>query len=422
MKDQIAFFFPPFGPLRPGGRPLPFALLLFFSLSLPLSLLAQEEGTLTLQQVVSQVLAVHPLTQAAQARVQAALGMVRQARAYANPAFTFTNNEATEERTYGLTQSLEWPFKRTYRIGVAEAEEQVAEGEQNSARQEVIAAAREAFLSALLAQEGNRVAEAFVEATQQLRRSTEKLFQEGDIAEFEVVKAGVEAMRAETDLEKARGQLKTALAGLNLLLARAEDSPLALASSLLALPPVRSMAELFPLAEEQNPLLIAQRRMVEKERLNLKLAWASLVPDFSIDAARGEAEEGVGPLVGLTFSFPLWDRKEGAIASARSKVAEAEATLQATQLRVRQTLLKAYRDWEVASRQVDAFAKGLVVQAEQAAALAEHSYREGEGDLLGVLDAERSLLSVRRDYAQALFDMQLAWVTVERAAGIGTDQ
>jgi len=389
---------------------------------LPFSLLAQEEGALTLQQVVSQVLAVHPLTQAARARVQAALGMVRQARAYANPAFTFTNNEATEERTYGLTQSLEWPFKRTYRIGVAEAEEQVAEGEQNSARQEVIAAAREAFLSALLAQEGNRVAEAFVEATQQLRRSTEKLFQEGDIAEFEVVKAGVEAMRAETDLEKARGQLKTALAGLNLLLARAEDSPLALASSLLALPPVRSMAELFPLAEEQNPLLIAQRRMVEKERLNLKLAWASLVPDFSIDAARGEAEEGVGPLVGLTFSFPLWDRKEGAIASARSKVAEAEATLQATQLRVRQTLLKAYRDWEVASRQVDAFAKGLVVQAEQAAALAEHSYREGEGDLLGVLDAERSLLSVRRDYAQALFDMQLAWVTVERAAGIGTDQ
>src|SRR6266704_820959 len=87
-----------------------------------LLLLAQEEGALTLQQVVSQVLAVHPLTQAARARVQAALGMVRQARAYANPAFTFTNNEATEERTYGLTQSLEWPFKRTYRIGVAEAD------------------------------------------------------------------------------------------------------------------------------------------------------------------------------------------------------------------------------------------------------------------------------------------------------------
>jgi len=388
---------------------------------LPLSLLAQEERALTLQEVVSQVLAVHPLTQAAHARVKAALAMVHQARAYANPSFTFTNNEATEERSYGFIQPIEWPFKRTYRIGVAEAEEQIAEGEQNGARQEVIAAAREAFLSALLAQEGSRVAEAFVETTQQLQRSTKKLFQEGDIAEFEVIKTGVETMRAQTDLEKARGQLETALAGLNLLLERTEDSPLALAGSLLPLPAVRPLAKLFLLAEEQNPLLTAQRQVVERERLNLKLARASLMPDLSIEAGPAE-ESDIGSLVGFTLSFPLWDRKEGAITAARSKVAEAEATLRATQLQVRQALLKAYRNWEVARRQADAFAKGLVVQAEQAAALAEQSYREGEGDLLGVLDAERSLLTVRRDYAQALFDTQLAWVAVEQAAGIGTDQ
>ena len=373
--------------------------------------------------MVRQVLAAHPLTQAARARVQAALGMTRQARAYTNPTFTFTNSEFIFERTYSLTQPLEWPFKRTYRIGVAEAEEQIAEGEQRSVRQEVIAAAREAFLSVLLAQEGNRVATAFVEATQRLQSSTEKLFQEGDIAEFEVIKARVEAMRAETDLEKLRGQLQTARSGLNLLLGRAEDSPLALVGSLLTPPSVPALVELLPLAEEQNPLLAAQRRMVEREQLNLKLAWASLVPDFAVDVGHGEDRQtGItGPIVGLSFSFPLWDRKEGAIAAARSKVAVAEASVRATQLQVHQTLLTAYRNWEVARGQVEAFAKGLVVQAEQAASLAEQSYHEGAGDLLGVLDAERSLLTVRRDYAQALFDMQLAWVAVERAAGIGTD-
>ncbi len=396
------------------------ALLLLWRVPL---LCAQEDGSFTLPEVVRQVLAAHPLTQAAQARVSAALGMVRQARAYPNPAFTFTNNDFTFERTYGLTQSLEWPFKRNYRVGVAEAEEQIAEGEQNGVRQEVIAAAREAFLSVLLAREGNRIALAFVEATQHLQGSTEKLFQEGDIAEFEVIKARVEAMRAETDLEKVRGQLTTARSGLNLLLERAADAPLALEGSLLTPPSLPPLAELLPLAEAQNPLLVAQRRVVEREQLNLKLAWASLVPDFSVDVARGEDRKAgvTGPLVGLTFSFPLWDRKEGAIAAARSKVAVAEASVRATQLQVHQTLLTAYRNWEVARGQVEAFAKGLVVQAEQAASLAEQSYHEGAGDLLGVLDAERSLLTVRRDYAQALFDMQLAWVAVERAAGIGTD-
>lgn len=67
-------------------------------------------------------------------------------------AFTFTNNAFTIERSYGFTQSLEWLFKRTYRISVAQAEEQIAEEAQQSVRQDVIAAAREAFLSVPLAQ------------------------------------------------------------------------------------------------------------------------------------------------------------------------------------------------------------------------------------------------------------------------------
>src|SRR5262249_22308350 len=260
---------------------------------------AQEDQSFTLPEIVKQVLAVHPLTQAAQARVTAALGMVRQARAYPNPAFTFTNNDFTFERTYSLTQPFEWPFKRTYRIGVAQAEEQVAEGEEKNVRQDVIAAAREAFLSVLLAQEGSRVAEVFVEATRRLQSSTEKLFQEGDIAEFDVIKARVEALRAETELEKTRGQFHTARSGLNLLLGRAEDLPLTLTGSLLTPPSVLALAELLSLAEAQNPLLAAQRQTLEKEQLNLKLAWASLLPDFAVDVGHGEDRKAgvTGPVV-----------------------------------------------------------------------------------------------------------------------------
>src|SRR6476620_8882174 len=59
--------------------------------------LAQETESLTLPGVVQRVLATHPLTQAAQARVQTAVGLARQARAYVNPSFTFTNNDFTFE-------------------------------------------------------------------------------------------------------------------------------------------------------------------------------------------------------------------------------------------------------------------------------------------------------------------------------------
>lgn len=390
----------------------------------PCPLWAQDDTPRTLQAVIQQVLTVHPLNQAAASRVQAASGVMRQAGAYANPTFTFELNDPSREYTYLLRQPLEWPFKRGYRIGVATADEHIAESEQSSVRQELIAAAREAFFRLLLAQESSRTVTIFATTTEKLLQSTTRLFQEGDVPEFDVTKAKVETLRVATELEKARGQLITAQAGLNLLLGREENIPVVLTGMLDFSPAVPSLAVLLARAEEQSPQLAAQRQTVERERLNVKLAWSSLVPDPAVDIAkRDNVGAGVsGPIVGLSFVVPLWDRKEGAIAAAESRLAAAEATLQASRLQIRQALLTAYRNWETAAGQVSVFSQGLVRQAEEAATLAERRYREGEGDLLGVLDAQRSLLAVRRDYAQALFDRLMAWITLERTAGIGTDQ
>jgi cobalt-zinc-cadmium efflux system outer membrane protein len=383
--------------------------------------LAQETETLSLQSVVQHVLSVHPLTQAAQARVQATFGLTRQAGAYANPTFSYEDNDPSREHTYGLKQPLEWPFKRTYRIDIAKADEHIAESEQGGTRQELIAVAREAFFQVLLAQELSQTAEAFAFATAQIQESIEKRFQEGDVPEFEVTKARVESLRAATDLEKARGQLATVRASLSLLLGRGENSSFSLEGSLLTAPLVPSLAELFSRAEEQNAQLIAQKQKVEREQLNLKLTWSFLIPDPEVSIAKRDNVGVSGPIVGLSFSIPLWDRKEGAIAAARSSVEAAEATLRALRLQVHQALLAAHRNWETATKQVDAFTQGLIGQAEEAAVLAQRSYQEGAGDLLGVLDAQRSLLMVRRDYAQALFDRDMAWVTVERAAGLAAE-
>lgn len=397
----------------------------FFLLSSLLLRVAEGEEPLTLSRTVQQVLAVHPLTQAAEARVQETLGLVRQAGAYANPTFAFEHNDPSREQTYSLKQPLEWPFKRAYRIGMAQADEQIAEQAQASVRQDLIAAAREAFFRFLLAQENNHVTAAFSTATEQLLQSTTTLFQEGDVPEFDVTKAKVEMLRASTELDKTHGQLIAARTGFNLLLGKMGDSPLAVDGSLMTAVIIPPLEELSVRAEKENPQINAQRRTVERERLDAKLTWSALIPDPSIDFAKRDnlTPPGVsGPVVGFSFVIPLWDRKEGAITAARSKLVGAEAILRATRLQVRQALLAAYRNWDTASGQVTMFSQGLVAQAEEATTLAERRYREGEGDLLGVLDAQRSLLAVRRDYAQALFDRLMAWIALERVAGIGMEQ
>lgn len=395
--------------------------LLWLALPIPAQAGEAVREPLSLHNVVQRVLATHPFTQAAQARVLTALGLTRQAGAYANPRFSFEDNDPSHEYTYGLTQPLEWPFKRTYRIGIAKADEQIAKIAQGETRQDLIAVAREAFFQVLLAEESNHIAETFATTTARLQEAVQKRFQEGDVPEFEVTKARVESLRAATDLEKTKGQLISVRAGLSLLLGEREEAPLVLNGSLLLAPQVPSFAELLTRAEEQNAQLTAQKQKVEREQMNLRLAWSVLVPDPEVSIAKKDIVGVSGPVVGLSFSMPLWDRNEGAIAAARGQVEEAEAILRATRLQLHQALLTAYRNWETATQQVEAFTQGLVAQAEEAAALAQRSYEEGAEDLLSVFDAQRSLLSVRRDYTQALFDRDMAWVTVERTAGIAAE-
>ena len=389
----------------------------------PAVLLAEGQASLSLPAVVQQVLTQHPLPQAAEAHVEASRGLTRQAGAYPNPTFAFEHNDPSREQTYLFKQPLEWPFKRTYRIGVAAANAHIAEREQEGVHQDLIAAAREGFFRVLVAEKFQRIAQTFVATIVQLHASVAQRFAAGDVPEFEVTKAEVELVRATTDRKKIDGQLVTARASLNLLLGNSETTPLMLDGSLAVRPTVPAFEELVARADKQNPQLRVQQRVVEREQLNLKLAWASLVPDPEIDLAkRDNLSSGIsGPIVGLSFSVPLWDHKEGAIAAARHTVEEAEARLRTTRLQLRQALLTAYRIWQTATEQVDAYTTGVLTQAEEAATLAERSYREGEGDLLGVLDAQRSLLIVRRDYTQALFDQDLAWVAIEHAAGIATE-
>src|SRR5262249_43802416 len=161
---------------------------------------------------------------------------------------------------------------------------------------------------------------------------------------------------------KTQGQLATVRVGLSLLLGEGEDFPLSLDGSLLSAPAIPAFAEVLARAEEQNAQLAAQKQKVEREKLNLKLAWSSLVPDPEVNIAKrdnvGVGAGVTGPIVGLSFSFPLWDRKEGAIAVARSRVEEAESTLRATRLQLHQLLATAYHNWQVATGQVDAFTRG----------------------------------------------------------------
>jgi outer membrane protein TolC len=62
--------------------------------------------------------------------------------------------------------------------------------------------------------------------------------------------------------------------------------------------------------------------------------------------------------------------------------------------------------------------RNVLPQAQQSFELSQATYRGGQGDSLGLLDALNSLLDVRIERERALARVEVALADVERAAGL----
>ena len=118
--------------------------------------------------------------------------------------------------------------------------------------------------------------------------------------------------------------------------------------------------------------------------------------------------------VGVSLSVPLWNRREGPIAQAQAGVSLAAAQAERERANLLRELDSAHARFGIAQRQVQTFEAGLLKSAEAALEVAEAAYRFGERSFLEVLDAQRTLRTVRADYNQARFDRLAAWLDLER--------
>ena len=101
------------------------------------------------------------------------------------------------------------------------------------------------------------------------------------------------------------------------------------------------------------------------------------------------------------------------IGEAIAALTYAEQALQQRRNELEAFLESAYARNRMASRQANAL-QTVVTQAEAALQVAEAAYRFGERGILEVIDAQRTLRTVRLELLNARFDQQSAWIDIER--------
>lgn len=328
---------------------------------------------------------------------------------------SFLNNQ---ELITKATQTLETAGKRGKRTLVAENELSATGSDvQNTIRQLTLELKRR-YYGVALAEAQLQLAQELLKGFDDLIRLNEARYRQGEISGLEIARVRAERLRFFNDLLESQLLLSNSkVALLELLGAPDLSAPFEAADSLAVTGTVPNAEELQRLALEQRPDYIAEQRRLTRNRSQLGLEKSLGVPNVSPSFGY-KRDFGANTVVaGVSIALPLFHQNQPGIARATADIVRQNFELERVRLSVLRDVLEAQQSFATQSQRLAAIERDYLPNVRRARDTALESYRLGELDLLGLLDAERVYRETLRTFNQAMYDRRIALALIEAAVG-----
>lgn len=403
------------------------AVFIFFT-----SNFTRAEDVLTLDQCISLALKNNHLFKSFQQELRASRARVRQANAFPQPEIGydsdlqpgFFNFKKSGESYFGISQLIEFPGRRYLRGKIAGKEYDMTGCDVDLTRMEIIYDVTRSFYGLLLAMETEKHAEENLKMARDYFEKAAEKYRSGDAAKLEMLRAKVEAAKADNQLKVAANTIKLAKAQLNFFLARERFQPIQIRGDLRRRFHKLELNDLQARALAFRPEIKKERLALKKESLAKKQALLSYLPDVSLGVSRHRIEsEPTTWDVALSFEVPLffWQKANGEIAEANANMAAANERLKYTELSVSLEVENAYYNVVSLQNQIDLFEKEILDEAETVYRMSMISYKEGKTGSIELIESRRSLVELKQAYAETLFNHQLAMAELEKLLGTPMD-
>jgi outer membrane protein TolC len=241
-------------------------------------------------------------------------------------------------------------------------------------------------------------------------RIAEKKYASRNSSQSDSMKAHFEMTQLELNLLNFEQEESLLHSRMNTLLGRHQSQKINLASLDLDNPKVyiekikNDDGAISQQISKTSPLLIAQEKKLEASNIKKSLAKWDFAPDFNLQYQKrisGFPEDS--SIFSINATIPLWFWKDSANASAASAKASAE------EYRHKNLQLKFVEDLKSlkvrimkANKMLLIYKTTLMPQAESSYRSSRSAYKAGSASFLDLLDAERSLYSVKQSYYKAL--------------------
>ena len=361
-----------------------------------------------------------------------AQAQVVAAKVSPNPvlAWTFATDISHRDQattwSQALTEEIELAGRRKFRVTAAQKNLLAVSATVDDFFRQLQGTAATAFVTALAGQMTVDEKRRAFEALDNLAKANEKRLSEGDLGEVDANQARLDAKQAEGDLVVAQSAQSANLLALVQLMGKKNAPVRSAAGSLVFKDRDFTLQSILSVALLNRPDVRAARFTFESAEASAKLAKANRIPDPTVGLGvteTGRITNQIDPApsfndlnLSLSIPLPLFNSYRGEYQAAIATAAQAQVTLQSTELKAEVDVRTNFDRHRLAKQQLAKYQGNAIELARKVLEAKLTSYRLGATTLLDVLQAEKDETDVRLNYIAALTERANALVALEQSA------
>jgi outer membrane protein TolC len=375
---------------------------------------------LTVEALVSAIMAESPKLQAVEAAAEAASYRVDSAGALDDPMLSYAAAPRASDSNIDLSQRFPWPGTREAREAVADREAAAAQWGVAQDRLALEAAAKAAYAEWYFVERALETHRETEDLLDQIIATAEARYAAGRASRQDVLQAEVEGADLRNQALRLARQRTATLARINALMNRMPDAELPSAAPISVSPLTVDDEALYRRALERHPELMRLDAEVASAENRAVLAEKAFYPDFQLRAGYNTLwdQSDKRALIGVSINVPLARAKrEAELGRASAETRRAERTLANHRAELLAELARTRAEVVEAVATIELHEREIVPLANEYLDAALADYQSGTGAFLNVVTAERRLLATELALERARADYLRRFAELDRWAG-----
>lgn len=342
------------------------------------------------------------------------VGSPRPFAGYTNSDFAYVG--------LGFSQDIPYPGKLRLRGDVARADAEVAAQEYESVRRAILSKVKQAYFRLSYLAEKAAILESDQDLLRQVVESAEARYRSGGGSQQDVLQAQIEQTKLLREITENQLEIGTFQAVLKQLLNRSQTSPDIRAAGLSETPLTYNYNELLSASRANNSNIARMRQMVQRQKLEVKLAKKDFDPDFNLQYMWQRTDPSkfrAYYMVTFGVRVPIHRaRLHAELGQARAEESGAQSDYHAEIQQVASDLQRQFLTAGKSGELLKIYRDGLLPQARAELQAGMAAYAAAREDFQALLASFLDVLSLDEQYWQTLDEHETALAGIEQTTGL----